>query len=50
MSAKELTMRQSRRNLTNTQSVSRNSVAIRSEVFWVLARLWRRSMPAAACD
>ena len=23
---------------------------MRSEDFWVLARLWRRSMPPAACD
>ncbi len=28
----------------------KNIVAVRNEDFLVLARLWRRSMPAAACD
>jgi hypothetical protein len=28
----------------------RNTVAIRSEDFWVLAKFWRRSMPAAVTE
>jgi hypothetical protein len=31
-------------------SVLKNSVAVRSEDFWVLARLRRRSMAKAPCD